>query len=135
MQVSILHFTGDSNHTIARVGPCVFTITLISQFKYGGTGRTRTCFSKILRPGSVYCKSAHCYLPQSPGCGLASVGIQSEGVCSPDLRFNHVKLPSHIKAHLNSPSALVAISLTRGRKSMCFYMGIRALGGFDVLGA
>lgn len=36
--------------------------------------------------------------------------------------FNHVKLPTHIKAHLNSPSTLVAVSLTRGRICMCFYM-------------
>jgi hypothetical protein len=35
MQASTLHYTGDSNHTIARVGPCVFTLTLINQLKYG----------------------------------------------------------------------------------------------------
>ena len=52
---------------------------------------------------------------------LLEYSLRSKGY-SPDLCFVLVKLPTHIKAHLNSPSALVAISLTRGRKSMCFYM-------------
>lgn len=121
MQALTLHFTGDSNHTIARVGPCVFTLTLINQLKLGGSGRSRTCFSKISVLKKRILQISPLLTKQSPGCGLASI-VLSEGVNSPDLRFNHVKLPTHIKTHLNSPSTLDAISPTRGRNSMCFYM-------------
>lgn len=134
MQALTLHFTGDSNHTIARVGPCVFTLTLINQFKYGGSGRSRTCFHKLYNTWPCIRTQAELVVE----CTIAAVTgstLYVQKCCMPALCFNHVKLPTHIKAHLNSPSTLVAISPTRGRNSVCFYMETRALCGFDVLWA
>ena len=52
----------------------------------------------------------------------------------PALCFNHVKLPIHIKAHLNSPSTLVAISLTRGGKVCAFIWKLERCVALTFLG-
>ena len=106
---------------LAARGLALVGFTNYSKFKYGGSGRTRTCFHKLYFPKA--------YIANQPRAShrehlLRRVGrvivVWKGGM--PALCFNHVKLPIHIKTHLNSSSTLVAISLTIGRNSMCFYM-------------